>query len=1303
MSTIVSIMSIVVFGVSTAAWFQLDSQPLQTSMVSGTGNVSLVNNSTYGYKITPALGGNGKINYSNTTVTKKNGSTISTTNNNLEGSDTNFDVPDQGIGYYLIEQNSENTFKYKYNDVVMATKFVSKTGGSVNTHYIASKTLAAKTYRIKKYTFVNNETVYEQVPIKTTNSTQITLNNTGNNPTYDITINSAGTYKIWLNYSSATDKWDLSLEATSYSPNAANHASLVQDSKKPEEVKARRNTAMPSPTSGNKLIYCTAANSWSSVYIHYWGGSSSSTWGSNPTMTYLYTNDQQQKVYYYNVPSGTTGLIFKNAVGDTDWKTGDITISGKEAKAFAITNNTGSYSTWTFSTSTYYFVNSFYANSVKSFGTPYVYAFTKRAGINSGNAVQTFEGENWPGFAMTSVGNDIWKVVLPASSYRQLVFTTSTGDKQTTDIESCTADSYYMITGYSNNKYTGTWTSSPNVSTYTYKLYDVNNVFGGAPYAYFWEEDNSHYAWPGWQGKQMSTTGTSRLYTITVSQSYNRVIFNSSDSIKTGNITVGSTYNNKTYVMTALDAGDWYNAVDTTAIDNVNKTTYYIYDKTNKFGGSAPYAYGYRANTPGLSNTYYTNYEGTTWPGNITSNSPIPGGSTNITGLYSVSLSNSYDHIIFNNGTRNVQTDDASAALVANSPIFVLDGGEVTEAGITKYTGSWQSSLAAITMNLLFFTYDGSSYTRLDTTNISGVSADYGRGATYNNGTFDPGNVSSQDGKDAINGILYHFEPEATYWYTSETTFNDSTKFTPNSTQLSSGAHTLYKRMICDMTAMKTIYVDASHSGTGADDTYWQNISVCGSGGSDTPYFSSNDSGANWKIGTNLYRFTVPTSYTIRIANSGYSSSGGNNTTSNFLVSSLSTSNFIVINTASSGVNCSITQCTDVATSIGTATIRIDENNDGTFEHSEVMQIGDLSSNDFMLEQGVRIKAGSYVYVDVVESDGNTTNYYHYDEYVDTKPTYIKKETSTGYGNIEMTSYTGYARFNFYLTHNNTPSSRKLSIAMVPDYGNGYYIMPYDEDLTTTTFSGAIKMSMGSNESASYDGFYASAGQEIFIRSYLDAVDVLYKRGNITGVNQTGVSSGCVNLYGVVANHTDVQLNTTTGVIKFGSSATGYYDIDVYNGVITITKYEIGDFFKLNALNTSSVKTEANIKNQITTLVIEVQFTCNNAYASKMTLTADNDMSDFIGAALYCTTTGNKLSDPYNYLRANCYGDISSTNNVIKDSNTSFTVPANSAATYYAYIIIDYIPTDNGGDYTDFLSDYNGDLYFYLNAVQYLV
>lgn len=1351
LTMVISLLSVFVCAISTFAWFQINSQPVQTSLKTGTGNISFVEDEIYGYKVNPEIGANGKINYDNDTVTKKNGSTISTSNSNQEGQDINFDIPDQGIGYYLIKQNSSNTYTYNSS---LATKFVDKTGSSnVNSHYIASKTLTAgENYRVKKYTFENNKTVYEQVPISTTKSTSIiTLNNTVNNATYDFSVSTTGTYKIWLIYSSATDSWDLTLEDTTYSVasyNLNNEENEITQSN--TGIKRAINSTY---NEGYKYVVYFEINissiqSWSpapySYAVHLYRESTNvngENWEKNDSRGLMNVEGSTAKFAYYcssssNLPNGFNFFFFQNDNGEKSKISNGFSLSLSDtdyATKVALTCNPSSWSGDNFTNSsnptvtkytnnTYYFENT-YSDQQAFNSVPKVYAWK-----NDGSFPEYSPYASSITMSTEKVSgsyNGIYSIVLP-NIYDRIIFNGTSYDSKPTQTENITTGSsgyYWVPSDISEDKYTGSW-KSPNSSTnITFYLLDVNNSWSNH-YVYAFGSANgpSNNVWPGTSMTSNITqytdlvTNTQKsytLYTISISQSFTNIIFNDGNTGSTHQLPTSggfstSTYSGKYYVLLNSTTGYWYNSVSaiTSSTDTLN--TYRIFDKDEVLTSfthngttysGIPHAHAWFDNptTDTISSTYYVN-PGTTWPG-ITL--------TSVTGMdhvYQFQAPSKYINFILNNGKENslvngaFQTadltgingleDHAYSASVQN--YYVLKGNTATQqtsGNITYFNcqGYWVVGLEVLTLNVSYFLKDGSTYTKLDTTLCPNVTV--ANDFTYNGENYTPNiatstqildsnyslNIPYLNKVDSTNGILYYFEFDANLtWYTSEDCLSNQV-FT-NGDTVSNGT-ALYCRAYCDVSNMKTFYIDTSHSGIGTSSEYWQNISVKGQNVSDNPYFTSNDS-SSWKISNYLYRITMPSSYTIRISERISEDSASSNDSTNsraFEVgTTLGTSDYLVINKSdSSATNCSVTACTDLSTTnFGTATINV-YNASGTLvsNSTTTMSPGDGSSNYFVYELGLTITSGYSVEIVVSGSsiDG-LDGPYKYANYIDTKPAYVSEEETNK--RIKLSGFTGDMRFNFYIT-----SGKQVSIAMVPGLGNGYYIMPYENN--TNTYKGAIKMSSGSETSASYSGFYASANQQIFIKSYINGVDTLYTQTTSLADN----------------------VSISDGVITFGSTAAGYYDIDVYNGKITISRYNVGDFFKLNALDLTKNDSSANIKDQKTSLLIEVAFKCNNTYKSKISLTADNPMSAFVGANLYCTTEANKLSDPYNDMRSSHY-DIQSTTSAINDE-AGLIIPANSNDTYYAYILIDYLP-DSGSNYDDFLSDFNSNIYFYLNATQYI-
>lgn len=82
-------------------------------------------------------------------------------------------------------------------------------------------------------------------------------------------------------------------------------------------VSAAEDTLQPTTTpvaDGYYRVFVTDSKYFNSApYIHYWGGSSATDWNKRPAMNKLTgTNAQNQSVYWYDVPSDSTGIIFQH-------------------------------------------------------------------------------------------------------------------------------------------------------------------------------------------------------------------------------------------------------------------------------------------------------------------------------------------------------------------------------------------------------------------------------------------------------------------------------------------------------------------------------------------------------------------------------------------------------------------------------------------------------------------------------------------------------------------------------------------------------------------------------------------------------------------------------------------------------------------------------------------------------------------------------------------------------------------------------------------------------------------------------
>lgn len=82
------------------------------------------------------------------------------------------------------------------------------------------------------------------------------------------------------------------------------------------------NVTVPAPKLKNVIYFDNSASNWSQVYVHYYGGTSQSTW---PGVA-MKPVEGEANIYYYECPEGTTGLVF-NANGKP--QTGNFTFADK--------------------------------------------------------------------------------------------------------------------------------------------------------------------------------------------------------------------------------------------------------------------------------------------------------------------------------------------------------------------------------------------------------------------------------------------------------------------------------------------------------------------------------------------------------------------------------------------------------------------------------------------------------------------------------------------------------------------------------------------------------------------------------------------------------------------------------------------------------------------------------------------------------------------------------------------------------------------------------------------------------------
>lgn len=80
-------------------------------------------------------------------------------------------------------------------------------------------------------------------------------------------------------------------------------------------------------------VYFSDAQSWgSTIYVHYWGSSNTSWPGKQ--MTFVRNNSSGQAIYMYDIPAGTTGLVFHNNKGGNSNQTIDVVTDIANGKGF---------------------------------------------------------------------------------------------------------------------------------------------------------------------------------------------------------------------------------------------------------------------------------------------------------------------------------------------------------------------------------------------------------------------------------------------------------------------------------------------------------------------------------------------------------------------------------------------------------------------------------------------------------------------------------------------------------------------------------------------------------------------------------------------------------------------------------------------------------------------------------------------------------------------------------------------------------------------------------------------------------
>lgn len=1203
-----SILSVLVCAVSTMAWFQIDSQAPEFANTTATPNLSIINNEVTGYKIQSTLGTDGFPDYSSSTVSHKKGGTYETSNNNQAQADVNFDVPEEGLGYYLIKKNPSDTYKYKYNDTSYSWKFNEYSDSDVNYLVIPLITTSKNdTFIVRRYAYNTStySTINEKLDI-TKDIGDFNIDAT----TYEITptANSITSYKIWIN--KATKK--VSFEEP-FNVATKNRAALAR--------KPKLNAAGPS----------VEANT---VYLLYDSG----IYSDNARMWLIAINSSHDEGNWYEF-------------SDSGYKYGDKTIykctHNSSMPYFKIIRRNKEHTTtlnWTnelsLSNNSNYCTFSGWSGSVMNFSQS-AFSSVKYDGWvivgNSSTSGSSFYGKTWDANGAIRLEND-------ASNLGKIVVDLKAGDKFKMAYMkggSVTAEEYNY---YANN-------SSGSTRM---------EVYGGSVSTYFETDSDKNCK---------VKTGVNIHCTIYFTNVKNiNVNITSSVTIKA----VKFDFNDNFEEIDSTDAGTYETTLGATVnVSTINDLSLTIPNKYSRETGNYLYnnsdcAVGHRIDTSFIasSNPHIVYIKVKENPITITLKAFYVDQSGDSTGT------------IDNSRILSLTTQFGANSVVTASELYTLWHASYSDNLTYSSTAYTYNRVDNSSHNGAFVDGTVTSGTILyiryvrDRYNITLTPSYFESGGNrlnlsiqstqtetiLSNSTFSTSKTFGNcEYKDHANGIWYVFHRVDSNWYTDQ-----------NCTSPYSGKPTnsfpLYAKMVAY--PLTTFYIDADNPGWNACYLHmWGTLD----GVSSTMSTSLTAAPITTDSGNKLYRISIPTTnITGFLIHNGTDSSSTKSVDVSISSLTSSTSKYLYIGTGAPHAASFKEYKSTSATGVW-----VQKYSGGSWNNVANGQLlhGDGQGNDYILESGLSLTNNDIIRVCDTKNTVSTSDdiVYGYAKYVDgnkSKHTYVANNTVSSSGDSIKISRLGAAnttaRFNFYITH-----TGYISIAMVPDYGNGFYIMTYNSTDKTENFIGGIKMD-SSDYSASYDGWYCSnTSTKIFIRSYLNAVDNI-----CTSLTTTSTAYATMN---VVKDQNDSYCITF--------KETGHYNIRVTNQIVDISPYNVDDFFSLNRLDSSLIASGTNdakqkeIWRQQTAVVMEIPFTANNPYDATVKLKTECS-AEYVGVrfAVYST----QQNDPYNLMRGatnasytSSYLTDASLGAQIDDVNGT-TINAGTSSTYFAYVLIDY-------------------------------
>ena len=740
----VSLLEVAVAAISTAAWFQLDRAPVTTSMVSGSPDLNI--SQITGYKVEHTVGAHGDDTFTPSSIVSRvsTGTGVEITeNNDLEGANTNYDIPDLGDGYYLLKKNSEDAFKYTrtYSNGSVSSRNYLKFSkvDSTNNLYVTDTFVANQVVRLQKYTNVSNTTINKQLKVSSLSgsSTSAELNNN------DIKILVAGTYTIWIQ----TDNMSSSGTPTSYYVSNVLLERTKNDKPLTPKSVPHNNKITRSWGSGNYIMVGDHQGSWNNNDTNY----QLASFGSNKYMirNIALTAGQNFRFVVKNTWDTNHGWpTLQNSGAYSNFKTAgsDNNIQCKTAGTYSFLMDTandkiyvvtsgkectivGSFTdpSWSLTsasnyTTTYNGSSEFYTNRIymssntefkpvlfQTWDLAYAYGDLENAGAsgkfsNSGGNLKAQAGA----YKIYLKNND--KIYIELATYtitynsdggtiNDASYTTS----YTSDTSSITLPSNVTKPGYSfNGWYTGSNGSGSHITSIAvssrqdYSLYAYFTVNNPTHSKTFYLYDPNHTYSNGVAPCAFFWDSNDVYHTLPYDEAPPMSLVAGHSALYTLDsyteydyviFCQSSNKNNQTsdilvnnnYNAYDVSTGTWYTA------DPSSTSTYYVYDPNGYLGTGAPYAYSWTTDKYIVSNTAI--------PGNPMSTAATVNGTTpDVARLYSIAINDGNTGFLFNDGTVDngaltCKTEDLSTSGNAGK-VYVITGG--TGAALT---GVWTNGV----------------------------------------------------------------------------------------------------------------------------------------------------------------------------------------------------------------------------------------------------------------------------------------------------------------------------------------------------------------------------------------------------------------------------------------------------------------------------------------------------------------------------------------------------------------------------------------------------------------------------------